>query len=108
MIWVVWLAEETTAEGHRRPYRLEGISRELLGYQPNQRPRRAEILDDIVATDGHPTVCRIDDPAHNADQRGLAGAIGAEQREDFAAPDLQVDVLEGAETGRICLGHIRN
>src|SRR6266581_6421714 len=108
MIWVVWLAEETTSEANRPPHRLEGIGRELLGHQPNQRPRRAEILDDIVAANGHLTTARIDDPAHNADQRGLAGAIRAEQREDLAAADLQVDVLEGAESGRICFGKIRN
>src|SRR5262245_40398759 len=108
MIWVVRFAEQTAAERNRRPHRLEGIGRELLRHQANQRPRRPKILNDIVAADGHLAMCRIDDPAHNADQRSLTSAIGAEQREDLAAPNLQVDVLEGVESGRICLGKIRN
>jgi hypothetical protein len=38
---------------------------------------------------------RRDDAADDVDQRGLAGAIGTEQREDLAAADLEADVLEG-------------
>src|SRR6185369_7312904 len=78
MIRVVWLAEQAATEGDRRPHGLERIGRELLGHQPNQRSRRAEILDDVVAADAHLAVGRIDDPAHNADQRRLARTIGTE------------------------------
>jgi hypothetical protein len=35
----------------------------------------------------------VDDAADDADQRGLAGAVGAEQREDLAAADVQVDAF---------------
>jgi hypothetical protein len=35
-----------------------------------------------------------DDAADDADQRGLAGAVGAEQSENLALLDLQVDTLE--------------
>ena len=51
---------------------------------------------------------RRDDPAHDADQRGLAGAVRSEQGEDLAAPDLEVDVLQRLEPGRIGLRHAGN
>ena len=35
----------------------------------------------------------VDDAADDADERGLAGAVGAEQREDLAALDIEVTVL---------------
>ena len=46
----------------------------------------------------------VDDAADDADQRRLAGAVGAEQREDLAAADLEVDVLESVEAGGVGLG----
>src|SRR5262245_49278478 len=106
MIWVVRLAKQSASEANRPPHRLERISRELLRHQPDQRPCRAEILNDVVATYCHLTVGRIDDPTHNADQRGLAGAVRPEQRENLAAADLQVDVPESAKSGRVCLRKI--
>ena len=49
---------------------------------------------------------RIDDAADDADQRRLAGAVRAEQREDLAAPDLEVDVLQRLEAGRVGLRQV--
>ena len=49
----------------------------------------------------------VDDAADDADQRRLAGAVGAEQREDLAAPDLEVDVLERLEARGVGLGRRR-
>jgi hypothetical protein len=46
---------------------------------------------------------RIDDAADDADQRGLARAIGTQQREDLAAPDVEVDVAQRAEARSIGL-----
>ena len=43
------------------------------------------------------------DAADDVDERGLAGAVRSEQREDLAATDLEVDVLEGVETRRVGL-----
>jgi hypothetical protein len=47
-----------------------------------------------VAVDKHLALRGIDDPANDADQRGLARAVRPEQREDFSAPDGEIDVLE--------------
>ncbi len=38
-------------------------------------------------------------PQMSADQRRLAGAVRAEQREDLAALDLEVDAVERLEAG---------
>ncbi len=46
----------------------------------------------------------IDDAADDADERGLAGAVGSEQRKDLAAPDLQVHVVECLEARCVALG----
>src|SRR6185437_10578380 len=43
------------------------------------------------------------DAADDADQRGLARAVRAEQREDLAAADREVDVLQRLEAARIHL-----
>ena len=37
-----------------------------------------------------------DGAADDADQGRLAGPVGAEQREDLAAPDLQIDAAQRA------------
>jgi hypothetical protein len=51
---------------------------------------------------------RVDDAADDADQRRLAGPVGAEEREDLAAPDLQIDILERLEAGGVGLREIRD
>ena len=48
----------------------------------------------------------IDDAADDADQRGLAGAIGAQQRKDLATADVKVDAFQRLEAGAIGLGEV--
>ena len=103
---IAWLAEQTAAEAHRRPYRLEGIRRELLRHEPDQRARRAVVADDVVTIDRHAAFGRIDDAADDADQRRLACAVWTEKSEDFAAPDVQVDAFERMEAGGIGFGKV--
>ncbi len=51
----------------------------------------------------HRAVARSHQAAHGADQRGLAGTIGAKQRENLPLADRQVDVVEFLEATRINL-----
>ena len=97
------LAEQQAAETHRRPHRLERVGVKLLRHQPDQRARRAIVLDEMMAADQHRTGGRIDDAADDVDQRGLAGAVRPEQREDFAARDVEIDALQRMKPGRIGL-----
>ena len=54
-----------------------------------------------MAVRGHgPAGCR-DDAADDVDQRALARAVRAEQREDLAGDDVEVDVAERLEAGSV-------
>jgi uncharacterized protein YjhX (UPF0386 family) len=86
-------AEQSAAKRHRSPYRLECVGRQLLRHQTDHRAGGAVGLDDIVPAD-QTFLGRIDDPAYRADQRRLACAVRTQQREDFAAANLQVDVFQ--------------
>ena len=97
------LAEQAAAERHRRPHRLEGVGGQFLRHQPDQRARRAELRDDVMAGRRHRAGARIDDAADDVDQRRLAGAVGPEQREDLALADLEIDVLQRLEAGLVDL-----
>ena len=91
----------------RRPHRLERVGRELLRHEPDQRARGAVVAHDVVAVDRDPAVAGgLTMPQIDADQRGLARAVRAEQREDLAAADLEVDVLQRVEPRRVGLGEI--
>jgi len=56
-----------------------------------------------VPVDAHLARARRDDAADDVDQRGLAGAVRAEQREDLAALDLEVDALQRLQAGGVAL-----
>jgi hypothetical protein len=95
------LAEQAAAEADGPPNALEGIGVQLLRHQPDQRARRAVVLDDVVAVNRDLAGRGNQDAADDADQRGLAGAVGAEQREDLAALDVEIDIVERPEPGRV-------
>ena len=50
--------------------------------------------DDVVAVDEDVPGHRVIEPDHVLQQRALAAARAAEDHEDLAAPDLEVDVLQ--------------
>ena len=100
MLRVRRLAEQAAAERHRIPDRLERIGCELLRNEPDERARGAIVGKNVVAIDGNAPFGRVGDAANRADERRLAGAVRAEQRENLAAANFEIDVLERAETGR--------
>ncbi|KAG0162825.1 hypothetical protein DFQ28_010287 [Apophysomyces sp. BC1034] len=97
------LAEQTAAERDAPPDRLERIGGQLLRHQPDARARGAIVGDDVVAVDAHTSRARIDDPTDDADQRRLARAVRPQQRKNLAALDVQVDLVQRPEAGRIRL-----
>jgi len=101
---VAWLAEQAAAEADRVPHRLESIGRELLRHQADQAARGAVVGANVEAIHLHAALRGRDDAADDADQRGLARAIGAQQREDLAALDVQIHALEGLEARCVGLG----
>ena len=88
------LAEEAAAELDRRPHALEEIDGQFLRHEPDEGSRGAEVTDDVVTRRGDRARGRRDDAADDADQRRLAGAVGAEQGENFALADLKAHILQ--------------
>jgi hypothetical protein len=99
-------AEQAAAEGHRRPHRFKGIGAEFLRHQADHGARSAIVAHDIVAVRGHGAGACGDDAANDVDQRGFARTIGAEQRENLAALDVQIDRLQGLKAGRVGFGDV--
>ncbi len=97
------LAEQAAAEADRGPHRLEGVGREFLRHQTDLRARRAVVADDVAAVGADVAGRRLDDAADDADERRLAGAVWAEQREDLALFDRQVYGAQGLEARSIGL-----
>ena len=73
------------------------ISRAIsCGTRPT-RAGRAEIAHDVVAVDKDLARCHRHGAADDTDQRRLAGAVRAEQRENLAFGDIQIDRVERDE-----------
>src|SRR5204863_8502618 len=94
----------SATERDGRPHRLEHVGVQLLRHKPDPRARLAIVANDVESIDERFARRRPDDPADDADERGLAGAVGAEEREDFAPPDLEVDALQRLQPGGVALG----
>ena len=95
--------EKPTAETYRVPDRLECVGGQFLGYQSDHCPRLAVIAHNVETARGHAAGGRVHDAADDTDQRCLAGAVGSEQCEDFAALDDEVDVRQRGEPARVGL-----
>ncbi len=89
-------AEEAAAEAHRRPHGLEGVGGQLLRHESDLRARGAVVAHDVVTVRDDAPAARRDDAADDVDQRGLAGAVRAEEGEDLALAYLEIDRLERA------------
>src|SRR5213075_735605 len=74
----------------------------------DQLTRGAIIGNDVVAVDEDVTLGRIDDAADDADQRRFPRAVRPQQREYFAAANVEVDVFQGLEARRISLRDVRD
>src|SRR5690606_7333268 len=101
VLWVLRLAEQPAAEHRRRPDRLERVRRQLLRHEADQIARRARILANVVAADRDRAARRVHHAAHDADQRGLAGAVRAEKGENFTASYLEAGFLQSLETAGV-------
>ena len=105
---ILRLAEQAAGVAGRRQNRFERRDGELLRHQADPRPRLSVVADDVVAVGGDLALARRDDAADDRDQRRLAGAVRPEQREDLAAADIEIDVRQRLEAGRIGLRQVRD
>jgi hypothetical protein len=97
------LPEQAAAEADGAPDAFERIGMQFLRNQADLRAGRAIVANDVVAVGDDCSCARRDDAADDVDQGRLARTVGTEQREDFAAPDLQVYLLECDRTAGVGL-----
>ena len=75
-------------------------------FRHQAKPRGDAVLDvelrDIGALEHHAALER-QDAHHGVEQRGLAGAIGADDGDDLAAADLEID---GADSLDLAVGNM--
>ena len=83
----------------------ENIERDLLRHEADDPPRGAIVAHDIMAVDEDPARSHRHRAADDADQRRLAGAVRAEEGENLAFGDLEVDRVEGDQARLIALGY---
>ena len=84
-------SEKAAAEAYRLRNRGEDVERHFLGHEADHRAGGAVVPDDIMAVDGHCAGGQGDRAADDADQGRLAGAVGAEQRENLATLERKVN-----------------
>src|SRR3712207_4926909 len=94
MSMVGLLPESSAAESHGVPHGLKGVGVKLLGDEADLGPGSPVVAYDVMAVCLNGAGGRVDDTADDADQRGFAGAVRAEQRKDLAPVDRQVDFSE--------------
>jgi hypothetical protein len=66
--------------------------REALRHVADAALDLGRLLEDVVAQAGAAAAVGREQPAHHADRRGLAAAVGAEEAEDLAARDLHGEI----------------
>ncbi|MBV6418439.1 MAG: hypothetical protein CMLOHMNK_03283 [Steroidobacteraceae bacterium] len=75
--------------------RLPHVEVHFLRHDPDAGLGGLELDVDVVAEDREPATRLVDERGRDADQRGLAGAVRAEQREEIAFLHLEIDALQG-------------
>src|SRR5581483_8192963 len=73
----------------------------VLTGQADRAPDGLGVPDDVVAEHLRPPAVRSQDGRENADRRGLAGAVRAEQAEDRPGADLEVDARQGGHGSEV-------
>ena len=82
-------AEVAGLDAQRLAHLEEGVENQFLRHDAEQAARRAVITDDIVAEHLEGARIGAHQPRQRRDQCRLAGAVGAEQTEEFALGDVE-------------------
>ena len=70
-------------------------------------PLGLALAGDVAAGEQHATFGRRQHAGEEIDKRGLAGAVGADQRVARAGFELEVDILHGPERAEIAAERLR-
>ncbi|MNF80492.1 hypothetical protein D3C84_627370 [compost metagenome] len=82
----------------------ELVEVEFLWHHPDAALERGRVAVQVVAKDIHRAAGLVHQGRKNADGRGFAGAIGAEQGEKVTFGDIQIDTTQGLETVAVGFG----
>ena len=93
---VLTQAEIARLNFQRLPHREKGIEHQFLGHHAQGPPRLAIILDHVETHHLEFSPVCASQPRDSVDERGLAGAVGTEQGEEFPLLHLQVHAVEGS------------
>jgi hypothetical protein len=91
------LAAQVVQVGHQQQVLLAGeqvVHRGELAGDADRGPHRVRVPGQVVAGDAHLAAVGADQDGQDVHGGGLAGAVGAEQREDRPLRHLQVDAVE--------------
>ena len=80
------------------------VERGLLEHHAEAAPRLQRMGDDVDAADPRGAAVGLEDGAEDVEQRGLAGAVRAEQREQLVRPHREADIVQ-RQRAAIALGH---
>jgi hypothetical protein len=69
----------------------------VLAGQADARAQRGRVADDVEARDQHGPGVGLEQRREDADRGRLARAVGAEEPEDGARRDVEVDAIEGPD-----------
>ena len=105
---VAWLSEQPSRKTHRRLHALERFYMQFLRHKADQAARGAEVGDDVVPAHRHRARARVHQPAHDRNQRCLAGAVRPKQRQYFAFLDVEADCIERLQSAGVSLGEFGN
>ena len=100
------LCRHAVEAGHqlqRLPGREERVHVDFLRHDAEGGARLARVLVDVIAPDVHRAGRLVHQAGEDVDEGRLARAVGAEQAEDRAARDFEVDALQRL-LGRHLLG----
>ncbi len=85
---------------------LELVEVEFLRHHAQAALEPGRVAIQVVAEHVNRAATLVHQRREDADGGGLAGAIGAEQREEVAFGDIEIDALEGLEAVAVGLGQL--
>ena len=77
------------------------VERGVLEHHADRPPHVVGLGDDVIAGQLGPAARRPEQGREHEDRRALAGAVGAEEAEDLALVDLEVDGVDGSKAAEI-------
>ena len=83
---------------------LELVEVEFLGHHADGALELCRVLVQVVTEDIHRSAGLVHQGRENADGRGFAGAVRAEQGEEVTFGDVQIDTTQGLEPVAVGFG----